>query len=343
MAHRTRGGTPPRRIAPVDHMMAEVRIGTSGWSYPTAPGAWTGVFYPAGGRTAAGQKFDELAYYAEHFDTVEVNSSFYRPPAPSVTKSWVARTPPAFDFSVKLYQKFTHPAMYAKSAGHTKPEAHEAAVIPTVGAADVDIFRRAIDPLAEAGKLGALLAQFPPSFICTKPSMDYLQWLLGTFPDYPVAVELRHRSWSDRTDDTLGLLNEHAAAWVQIDEPKFRFSVRQDFAPNQRGIHYLRLHGRNADKWWKHDDPAERYNYLYSGTELGGFVDTIDAVRHLVKKIYLYLNNHFAAKAVANAAELRHGLGQRVTGDYSPEMLEHYPGLKDIVKAGPRTTLLDGL
>ncbi len=323
-------------------MMAEVRIGTSGWSYPTAPGAWTGIFYPAGGKSPGGRKFDELAYYAEHFDTVEVNSSFYRQPAPSVTKSWAARTPSSFDFSLKLYQKFTHPTMFRKAIGMKTPEGGDTAAIPTVGHDDVDGFRRAIDPLAHAGKLGALLAQFPPSFTRTEPARDYLRWLLEAFEGYPIAVELRHKSWSDQVDDTLGLLNGHAAAWTQIDEPKFRFSVRQNFTPNQPGLYYLRLHGRNADKWWKHDDPAERYNYLYSGRELGEFVTTIDAVRHLVTKIYLYLNNHFAAKAVANAATLRHELGQPVPGEYPPEMLENYPELKPIVKAAA-PTLLDAM
>ncbi len=322
-------------------MMADLRIGTSGWSYPTAPGAWTGIFYPAGGRTGSG-KFDELAYYSEHFDTVEVNSSFYRPPAATVTKSWAARTPATFDFSLKLYQKFTHPTMFQKAAGMKTPNGGDTAAIPMVGPDDVDAFKRAIDPLAQAGKLGALLAQFPPSFVRTELSRDYLQWLLEAFPGYPIAIELRHRSWSDRTDETLGLLNAHGAAWVQIDEPKFRFSVRQDFAPNQRSLYYVRLHGRNADKWWKHDDPAERYNYLYSGSELGDVVSTIDAVRHLVNRIYLYLNNHFAAKAVANAAMLRHDLGQEVPGEYSPEMIESYPDLKGFVKT-TAPTLLDGM
>jgi uncharacterized protein YecE (DUF72 family) len=323
-------------------MMGDVRIGTSGWSYPTAPGAWTGIFYPAGGRTRSGRKIDELAYYAEHFDTVEVNSSFYRPPDPSVTSKWAARTPSTFDFSLKLYQKFTHPAMYQKTAGLKKSAPGDASMIPTVGGADVEGFRRAIDPLAEAGKLGALLAQFPPSFTWTEQSRDYLEWLLEAFPGYPMAVELRHRSWSDRTDDTLSLLSAHSSAWVQIDEPKFRFSIRQNFAPNDRGLYYLRLHGRNADAWWKHDDPAERYNYLYSGQELAGFVSTVDAVRHLVKNFYLYLNNHFAAKAVANAATLRHELGQDVPGDYSQEMLENYPDLRTFVKP-EAPTLLDGM
>ena len=322
-------------------MRSEIRIGTSGWSYPSEPGAWSGVFYPPGGRGHGGGKVDELAYYAEHFDTVEVNSSFYRPPNPATTSRWVARTPAGFDFSMKLYQKFTHPAMYRKAVGPPTGPAADASMIPIVGEADVDLFRRAIDPLAQAGRLGALLAQFPPSFRLTNESRDYLRWLLEEFAAYPVAVELRHRSWSDRTNETTDLLNEYSAAWVQIDEPKFRFSIRQNLQPNQRGLFYMRMHGRNADKWWTHDEPAERYNYLYSREEIKDFADTAEAVRHLVRKIYLYLNNHFAAKAVANAAELRHDLGQSVPGSYPPEMVTRYPSLTEIVTRSAPTLFGD--
>ena len=181
-----------------------IRIGTSGWNYPSGRGTWNGVFYPA--RRPRG--FDELAYYAEHFDTVEVNSTFYGEPRDSVTRTWVERTPVGFEFSLKLYQKFTHQKMYAKVASAS---AHVAERLPdallTPNQADIDRFRRGIDPIASSGRLGALLAQFPPSFKDTPASREYLAWLLRAFGDYPVAVELRHRSWSDSVADTLSLLN----------------------------------------------------------------------------------------------------------------------------------------
>src|SRR5262249_51555593 len=127
-------------------------------------------------------------------------------------------------------------------------------------AADIDAFRRGIDPLASNGRLGALLAQFPPSFKDDQASRDYLAGLLSSFADYQVAVELRHKSWSDRIGDTLTLLNGFNAAWVQIDEPKFRFSIRQNYLPNVRGFYYMRLHGRNAAQWWQHEKSEDRYN-----------------------------------------------------------------------------------
>ena len=308
--------------------MGDIRIGTSGWNYPTGPGAWNGIFYPAKKR---GRDFDDLAYYAEHFETVEVNSSFYRLPEPSTTLTWAKRTPPGFDFSLKLYQKFTHQAMYQKATSPDLPGDGTATALPTVTRVDVDAFRRAVDPLADAGKLGSLLVQFPPSFRDTEDTREYLVWVMQSFKSFPLAIELRHRSWSDHEPQIIGLLNEHGAAWVQIDEPKFRFSIRQSHLPNLRRLYYMRLHGRNAEQWWTHDHPDDRYNYLYSPGEIEGFADTVAAVRRLVQKTYVYLNNHFAGKAVANAAMLRHRLGQPVTGEYSQEMLTRYPFLDSVV------------
>jgi uncharacterized protein YecE (DUF72 family) len=312
--------------------MGELRIGTSGWNYPTGRGTWNGIFYP----NPRPKGFDELAYYAEHFSTVEVNSTFYGQPRAAVSSKWAARTPRGFEFAVKLYQKFTHPRMYEERVAGSLPEnartetgALQELVRPTD--ADLDEFRRGIDPIARAGKLGALLAQFPPSFKDSPPAREYLGWLLRAFADYPVAVELRHRSWSDGLSETLSLLNDFASAWVQIDEPKFRFSIRQNYLPNVKGFYYMRLHGRNAAKWWRHDKSEDRYDYLYSASELQEFVGTADAARHLVKKTYLYTNNHFSAQSIANAAMIKHQLGEPVEGEYLPAFVERFPDLTGVV------------
>jgi uncharacterized protein YecE (DUF72 family) len=315
---------------------SSLRIGTSGWNYPSGRGTWNGVFYPAARQRPKG--FDELAFYASHFDTVEVNSTFYGQPRAEVCRGWAARTPPGFEFSVKLYQKFTHPKMYEERlAGTLIPEEADAEAsiaarewldaIATPNQADLDEFRRGIEPLATAGKLGALLTQFPPSFKDTPPARAYLSALLAGLGDYQVAVELRHRSWSDRIGDTLDLLNDFQAAWVQIDEPKFRFSIRQNYLPNVRGFYYMRLHGRNAAQWWKHARSEDRYDYLYSADELREFSATADAARRLVKKVYLYTNNHFSAKSVANAAMIKLQLGEPLEGEYQAAFLERYPAL----------------
>jgi uncharacterized protein YecE (DUF72 family) len=323
-------------------MSNDLRIGTSGWSYPSGRGTWNGIFYPAPRDRSKG--FDELAFYARHFDTVEVNSTFYGQPRASVCAGWARRTPPGFEFSIKLYQKFTHPSMYREriartlpddfEAGSSEPEqAIEALVRPND--ADVSEFRAGIEPLATAGKLGALLAQFPPSFRSSTASRDYLAVLLRAFEGYRVAVELRHRSWSDELGDTLSLLNAFGAAWVQIDEPKFRFSVRQNYLPNVTGFYYMRLHGRNAAHWWRHDKSEDRYDYLYSEGELREFSNTADAARRLVKRLYLYTNNHFSAKSVANAAMIKQQIGEPREGEYPQEFIDRYPEMAGLVKVAP--------
>src|SRR5262245_41797969 len=307
---------------------ADLRIGTSGWNYPSGRGTWNGIFYPPSRGRAKG--FDELSFYAEHFNTVEVNSTFYGQPRPEVTRAWAERTPAGFEFSVKLYQKFTHPKMfkqaYVKDVG-TGDAGAEVLLdeLARPNQADLDEFKRGVEPLAASGKLGALLAQFPPSFKGDGPSRDYLEWLLESFSSYSMAVELRHATWSDDLGLTLAMLNARGAALVQIDEPKFRLSIRQNQLPNIRGFYYMRLHGRNAAQWWKHDKAEDRYNYLYSADEVREFVDTIDAAREIVGKVYLYTNNHFSAKSVANAAMIKKQLAEPIEGEYSKEFVSRYP------------------
>jgi uncharacterized protein YecE (DUF72 family) len=307
-------------------------VGTSGWSYPTGQGTWNGIFYPVrpGRRPRGAPKFDELGFYAEHFDTVEINSSFYGVPTVATARGWAKRTPPGFEFSLKLYQKFTHPAMFQKATGGDPWDLSQK---------DVDDFKAALDPLADAGKLGALLAQFPASFKNEPDSRGYLEWLLERFRDYQLAVELRHRGWSDEPVETLEMLAAHGAAWAQIDEPKFRFSIRQNLLPNVRTFYYLRLHGRNAAQWWSHQKSEDRYNYLYSSSELQPFAEAAETASRFVKKAYLYANNHFSAKSVANAAILKHELRQDLPGEYPEEFVERYPDLKGLVKILPEAPL----
>ena len=301
----------------------QVRIGTSGWSYPTGRGTWNGVFYPAAHERD--RSFDELRFYAERFNTVEVNSTFYGQPRSAVTLGWVKRTPPDFDFSVKLYQKFTHPKM----TGDRTP----------IDRADVERFAAGIEPLAAAGRLGMLLMQFPSSFHRTPEAMAYLDWLLTTFAAYPSAVELRHRSWSDDDTGTTALIEEHGASWVQIDEPKFRSSIRQDGRAGVAAPYsYARLHGRNAAAWWEPAAAEDRYNYLYTEAELIPFAETL--TRALVKKAYLYLNNHFAAQAAADATMLRHLLHDPIQAPMPAELVARYPMLEGRVSTLPPARLL---
>ena len=319
--------------------MSDLRIGTAGWNYPSGRGTWNGVFYPA--RRGRPKGFDELSFYAEHFDTVEVNSTFYGQPRAKVTSGWAERTPAGFEFAVKLYQKFTHPSMFKERVEKSLPDDSPGEVIDALAqptAADLDEFKRGIDPLARSGKLGPLLAQFPASFKRTDSGKHYIASLLEAFDGYAVAVELRHSSWSDAIGDTLTMLNRFGAAWAQIDEPKFRFSIRQNYLPNVKGFYYMRLHGRNAAQWWRHDNAEDRYDYLYSDEELKEFTETASAARELVKKAYLYTNNHFSAKSVANAAMIKRQLGEPIEGEYPPEFVEKFPDLAGAVNVQRAST-----
>ena len=268
-----------------------------------------------------------------------MNSTFYGQPREAVTRAWAARTPARFEFSVKLYQKFTHPRLFKERlAGQLPGEAPEPALLDALARpndADIDAFRRGIDPLASSGRLGALLAQFPASFKNEPSSRGYLEWLLRAFKDYALAVELRHRSFSEDPIEAMQLLAEYGAALVQIDEPKFKDSIRQNRRPNVKTIYYMRLHGRNAADWWTHDKSEDRYNYLYSADELREFADVAGAARTLVKKSYLYTNNHFSAKSVVNAVMLKAQLGEPLEGEYPDALVEEYPALATVLAARP--------
>ena len=165
---------------------------------------------------------------------------------------WVKRTPPGFEFAVKLYQKFTHPKLDAR---HRPPVS--------------DGRRRRVQGAASsrsppANGSGRCSRSFRPASRTRPRRASTSSGCCATFRDYPVAVELRHKSWSDESADVFDLLHEHGAAWTQIDEPKFRFSIRQDLMPNVKTFYYMRLHGRNAEQWWEHEQSEDRYNYLYS-------------------------------------------------------------------------------
>ena len=300
-----------------------LRIGTSGWNYPTGKGSWNGIFYPLPEDRERG--FDELRFYAERFNTVEVNSTFYGQPRANAALGWVKRTPDDFEFAVKLYQKFTHPNMSIDPGPVTQ--------------ADVDAFKGGIEPLAAAGKLGPLLIQFPASFQRSQEAIDYVRWLLKAFDGYPLAVELRHRSWSD-APETAQLIYAHHAAWVQIDEPKFPSSIRQDLKGPPADFYYLRLHGRNAKEWWDHAESEDRYNYFYSAKELEPIANKVRDVRAMIKKAYLFLNNHFSAQSVANAVTLKKMLDEPIKGRMPAEFVERFPDLAGIVATFPRARLL---
>jgi uncharacterized protein YecE (DUF72 family) len=267
---------------------AKIYIGTSGWSYPRGAGTWKGYFYPTG-------KINELEYYSQFFNTVEVNSSFYRPPNPGYVYNWARRVPERFLFTVKLWQKFTHPKMYEEATG-------EAAAISQK---DVDLFKKSIEPLARYGKLGALLAQFPPSFKNDSFGQQILGAVIKTFSEYRLAVELRHRSWSD-DENTAQFLRENNITWVQIDEPKFPSSIAADI-PVTAEMAYFRFHGRNAEMWWKGDSES-RYKYLYSSEEINELASKVKVTLEQTNLTFALFNNHWRGYAPRNAVDIMKAL-----------------------------------
>jgi len=268
---------------------AKLYIGTSGWSYPKGEGTWNGYFYPLG-------KINELEFYSQFFNTVEINSTFYRPPDPRYVYNWARRVPQDFLFAVKLWQKFTHPKMYKEATG-------EEAVISQQ---DVDVFKNGIEPLVRYNKLGALLAQFPPSFGNNNFGKQILMAVIKNFGQYKLAVELRNRSWSDDPNIAV-LLREYNVAWVHIDEPKFQSSIAQEL-PITSDLAYFRFHGRNAETWWS-GDTETRYKYIYSPDEIQELAGRIRSAAEQTKLLFAFFNNHWRAYAPRNAVDMIRQLG----------------------------------
>lgn len=284
-----------------------IHVGPAGWSYKD----WEGVVYPP----KHGSKFDPLNYLAQFFDTIEINSSFYRPPTPTTTKSWSRRVAdnPAFTFTAKLHRVFTH------ERGKATAE-------------DDKLFREGMNPLADSGKLGAILIQFPWSFKNTDEERAYLMRLLTQFQEYPLVLEVRHVSWN--MPAIYEELEERGVGICNIDQPLFSKSIKPAALTTSR-IGYVRLHGRNYADWFREQAPRDdRYNYLYSLDELDPWITRIREVAKQTKESYVITNNHFLGKAVVNALEIKSILdGNKVPAPLP--LFEKYPNLAEV--AAPET------
>ena len=304
-----------------------IRIGTAGWSYKD----WDGIFYPSGMQR---RKQHALEYLARFFDTTEINTSFYGPLKPELAKLWcrkVAAVNKNFLFTAKLYRAFTHSPlsiMEPTSAASIRPSDD-----------DESRTREGLDALANEGRFGALLIQFPISFKNTSLNREYLDRLLRQFIEYPRVVEVRHSSWNDPA--TLAAFAQKDVGFCNIDQPLLGRSL----APTEHvtgPIGYVRLHGRNYEQWFDSDNRNDRYNYLYSEKELEGWKDRIRSVASRAQKTYVITNNHFESKAGVNALELKAMIGgKRVLAP--PTLLQKYPELRKLAdpedEAGENATL----
>ena len=284
-----------------------IRVGTSGWSYPSGKGTWNGIFYPAARGPLAGAGQVRRAGVLRRALRHRRDQLQLLPGAHSRTtaKGWAERTPRGLRVLAQAVSEVHAPG--------DVPQGDRRGPVGARRRRTSTSSAPRIDPLARRGKLGALLAQFPASFKNEPDSRGYLEWLLRAISRVPVAVELRHRSWSDDPAETLQAARTRSARPGRRSTSRSSgISIRQNLLPNVKTFYYLRLHGRNAAavvearevrgplqlsvfqprSWSRSRRPPRRR-------------------RASVKKAYLYANNHFSAKSVANAAMLKHKLGQR--------------------------------
>lgn len=255
-------------------------VGTSGYSYDD----WRDGFYGH-----AIDRRDFLSFYARHFPTVELDFTYYRMPDARTLAGMERKTPEGFLFCVKLHSSMTHQ-------------------IPPDRAAMLDNerqFRAAIRPLCAAGKLGCLLAQFPWSFRRSAANVDYLRGLVERMPA-PLVIEFRNRDWA--VADTYAELKQMGAGYCCVDEPALGGLMPRAAVATSR-IGYVRFHGRNAAKWWKHEQPWERYDYLYSDEELREWVPSLQRLDAETDVTFVLFNNCHAAKAAHNAKMMQTILG----------------------------------
>ncbi|MGD8697926.1 MAG: DUF72 domain-containing protein [Gemmatimonadales bacterium] len=295
-----------------------IRLGPAGWSYPD----WAGVVYPE----PRPRGFDPLAYLTRYFDTIEINSTFYRPPSAETSRRWARRVSEnaRFKFTAKLWQRFTH----QRESAWTRDE--------------VDAVRAGLDPLAEAARLGAVLVQFPWSFKADAISLEWLSDIVAAFEEYPLVVEVRHASWN--RPQFYEWLGGRRVGFVNIDQPIFRRSIEPSAKASGR-VGYVRLHGRNYEDWFREDAGRDaRYDYLYERSELEPWVDRVRELADggLVEDVYVVTNNHFRGQAVANAvmlSSLIRGRRQNAPGPLLEAFAAPLEGLAE-ADLGPQGRLL---
>jgi uncharacterized protein YecE (DUF72 family) len=291
---------------------SQILIGTSGFSYPD----WHGTFYPPDFKK---RKIHELQFLADFFDFCEINNSFYRPVNPEVAKKWcdyVANNK-EFQFTAKLTEVFTH------APGRGNKESSSAETIRYT-AQDIEDAKKGFEPIANAGRLGALLLQFPISFKYTEGNWDHLIDVLHLFREYPLAVEVRHKTWAEPL--VLKALQEENIAFCNIDQTR----LGQTLEGTQHvtaSLAYLRLHGRSKE-WFTAKDRDARYDYLYSKESLQKVKGKIESMATEAEVTFVAANNHPRGQAAANAVELKSLLsGEKVS---APETLvKTYPILED--------------
>jgi uncharacterized protein YecE (DUF72 family) len=293
---------------------SRILVGTASWSDPGFVEHWYPKKMPAG---------DRLAWYAQHFDMVEVNSSFYSVPDARLTERWCRSTPDGFVFDVKLHQLLSRHSANAKLLPPTLQKKAEVdakgrvTLTPEIERAMIDEFRRPLEVLQGHGKLGALLLQLSPGFSPRKHSLDELQDLLGQLAGFRIAIELRNRNWVDteQVEATLDFFRRHSATLVSVDAPAekhFTIMPPELNAITNPELAYLRLHGRDAHAYTTGKTVAARFNYDYSDAEIEEVADRARELTRDAKEVHVVFNNNALDYAPHAALRMRKALGQMI-------------------------------
>jgi uncharacterized protein YecE (DUF72 family) len=293
---------------------SKILVGTASWSDPGFVEHWYPKKMPAGER---------LAWYAQHFEMVEVNSSFYSVPEPRLVERWCHNTPDGFVFDVKLHQllsrhsanaKLLPPSLQKKAEVDAKGRVK---LTPQIERAMIAEFRRPIEILRGHGKMGALLLQLSPSFSPKRHQLDELEELLGQLADYRIAIELRNRNWveGENREPTLEFFRKHSATLVAVDAPvqkHFTIMPPELNAITNPALAYLRLHGRDARAYTTGKTVAARFNYDYNDAEIGEVAERSRDLATEAKEVHVVFNNNALDYAPHAALRMRKALGQMI-------------------------------
>lgn len=287
-----------------------IRVGLAGWDYPD----WEGIVYPR----RAGRGFDKLAWIARFVDSIEVNSSFYRPVRPVVAAGWVRRTEAfeRFRWTAKSHRSWTH---------EIEPDLRRAVADTLAG----------LRPIHDAGRLGALLVQFPQRFRWNQGNAEHVERLAELAHGWPLVLEVRHSSWV--AEDAGDLLRRLGIGWCVVDQPPASEASIEALPRLTSAVGYVRLHGRNVEQWFRKEAGRdERYDYRYSLTELAPLARIANDLAAHAAEVFVVQNNHFRGQALVNALQLKHLFtGQRPKCPQG--LVEAYPDLEPLVEVERET------
>jgi uncharacterized protein YecE (DUF72 family) len=288
--------------------MGRIKVGISSWTEPTlVKGGW----YPTDATSAE----DRLRYYASKFPIVEVDSTFYAIPNEKTAQLWVERTPKDFTFNAKAYALLTqHPTPAARLPKDLREKLSEAKanlyfkdLAPKDKESVWDRFRDGLQPLQDAGKLGAVVFQFPKWFLPSQSAYRFMEDLREWLPDFGIAIEFRQVSWmkEERRQRVFQFLKDHGFTYVAVDEPQGFVSSVPPVVAGTAPLGMVRFHGRNRDTWEKKGiSTAEKFRYLYEPSELKAWVPNLHDMAKQADVVHAVFNNCYSDYAVRNADDL---------------------------------------